>query len=274
MQVQSFKNILFLIILFSGIIAKAQVKFEVSIDKKIVGVDEVFEVRFLTDLDSAKFNAPKFENFIIMNKGVSIRDLSDQPQNIYKKAYVFRVVPKKAGEFFVEEAQLLYNKNLYKTKGIEIKVIDQSYYNPIPEETIESRFDEGIHIIAEASKKKLNLNDSLVLTYKLYVSEDIAVENFRVDMSPKYYGFKIMNSKSNEFSIKNRIFRKKRCRMVILREIILKPVNTGAFEIQPLRLEIDSKVPIYKKEESMLIKKFERLVKMAKSNSLKILIIE
>ena len=45
---------------------------------------------------------------------------------------------------------------------------------------LESKFNKGVHVVAEVSDSKMKLSDSLTITYKLYVSQDIGISNYEV----------------------------------------------------------------------------------------------
>ncbi|WP_296380273.1 BatD family protein [Winogradskyella sp.] len=251
------KHILILFLILTTSIASAQVKFEAKVSKEKVGMNEYFDVYFVTNIDSAKFTPPDFKEFIIMNKRIAVANDSIKAIiNGYEKAIYYRVVPKRAGKFLIGEACLIFNKNLYKTKTIEIEVIEEDfYYSEVEveetkdEETVDSKFNKGIHIVAEASESMIKVKDSCIIVYKLYVSPEIGISGFQEKKESKNKDFDIEYIKSHEVKIKNKIYKKARYRSTVIKKLILKAKQKGKFVIPPYVLKIKAEIPSHRKDE-------------------------
>src|SRR5690606_12172628 len=78
----------------------------------------------------------------------------------------------------------------------------------------------------------------IAVVYKLYVSHDTSVSNWREIDSPKFSDFWSQNIDNQEFKVYDGTYQGKPYRYVILRSTVLYPQKTGELEIEPLSLDI------------------------------------
>jgi hypothetical protein len=263
------KHISILFVLLATSMASAQVKFDSSTTKKKVGLNEFFVVAFAFNVDPDNFTPPNFEDFVLMNNWDSIsHDSLETKNNEYIKTIYYRIVPKKAGKFLIEEARLIHNKNLYRTKALEIEVLKEDFYEPEDEETIDAKFNNGIHLVAEVSNTKITTNDSIIISYKLYVSPDIGVSNWKLIKTPDYKGFKVNFINQKTLKLKYETFNKKKYRSVILNKVILRPRERGTFNLSALTISIKAEIPIKGNDKLRNDIKMEKITRSIKSNQL------
>ena len=117
------KHITLLLIILSTSIATAQVKFEVKVSKKKLGINERLRVDFEMNQDGDNFNPPSFENFTVVggpNQSVSNSWINGQRS--YSKTYSYFVSPKKLGTFTINQATIEIDDQTYKTSPVAITV--------------------------------------------------------------------------------------------------------------------------------------------------------
>ncbi|MFK7831849.1 MAG: BatD family protein [Winogradskyella sp.] len=262
-NIKNYISLLFLILATS--IASAQVKFEAKVSKKKVGLNEPFVISFIINKDSIDFEPPDFKDFVLMRNWESVSEDSLKTiNNEFKKTIYFRLVPKTAGKFLIEKARLIYNKNLYLSENLEIEVVKEDVYLPKEEETIESKFNKGVHLVGELSEAKISVKDSLIITYKLYISPEIGVSKWKLIDVPDFKFFKTQFIKKNNFEVYNGKFHGKSYRYVILQKIIVSPREKGKFNISALKLGIEAEIPMIGDDirgNETLISKVTRTIK-------------
>ncbi|WP_400075393.1 hypothetical protein [Winogradskyella sp. R77965] len=108
---------------------------------------------------------------------------------------------------------------------------------------LDSIFDKGVHIVAEVSDSKMKLSDSLTVTYKLYVSQDIGIANYEVHENSENENFEIKDIESLNKKIEYEFFKNERYRYVILKKSILRPKLKGEFNFGALELNVTAELP-------------------------------
>ena len=103
--------------------------------------------------------------------------------------------------------------------------------------------DKNIHLVAELSNKNPFLNEAISVTYKLYVSQDTGVNNWRELEAPRYADFWSNNIDIKSLNVQNGTYDGKPYRYVILRKTLLYPQKTGKLKIEPLTLDVSVQVP-------------------------------
>ena len=239
------KHILFtLLLLLTGGIS-AQVVFNVEVNKNKVGANEHFEVFYTIGNDSAKFTAPSFKDFYVVARQSSKKESpSSQGESELFSVESFKLVAKKPGNFFIEEARLSLDKRIYKTKRIEIEVVEDDIYNPDKDETLETKLEKGVHLIVAVSNKKITINDSIIVTYKLYVSPDIGITAWREKSEKTFKDFDFKFIDIGQIQIQNETFNGLNYRSVLLRKVVLRPKKKGQLKVEKLELSLKAEVPM------------------------------
>lgn len=111
------------------------------------------------------------------------------------------------------------------------------------ESELVSKFNKGVHIVAQVSDSNIKLKDSLIITYKLYVSQDIGVSNYSLSDQIENINYVIEDVSSSNIKIEYEIFKNENYRFVVLKKSILKPKLKGKFELEGLALDITAEIP-------------------------------
>ena len=221
----------------------AQVSFVAKPSKTKLGVNERLRVDFVMNKDGDNFNEPSFENFTVVggpNQSISTSWVNGKRS--YSKTYSYFLAPKKRGSFKIDQATIEIEGETYKTNPITITVtaaVDKPK-NPNDPDYIA---DQNIHLVAEVSKTNPYLNEAITVVYKLYVSPNTGVNNWREIDNPRYNDFWSQNIDVKGLKIQNGTYKGEEYRYVVLRKTVLYPQKTGKLNIEPLTLDISVQVP-------------------------------
>ena len=169
---------LFLILLTTGF-ASAQIKFEAKVSKTKLGVNERLRVDFEMNKDGDNFNPPDFENFtVIGGPNTSVSNSWVNGVRSFSKTYSYFLAPKRQGKFSIKQATIEIDGETYKTQVVTVEITSAVERPNDPDNAINVA-DDNIHLVAEISKTNPYLNEAITVVYKLYVSPNTGVSNWR-----------------------------------------------------------------------------------------------
>ncbi|MFC0603659.1 BatD family protein [Winogradskyella pulchriflava] len=237
------KNISILFILLATSIASAQVKFEAKVSKKKLGVNERLRIDFEMNQDGDNFVPPSFNDFTVVGgPNTSVSNSWVNGKRSYSKTYSYFLAPKKRGTFTIKQATIEIDGEIYKTFPVTINVtaaVDKPNGPPDASDIA----SENIHLVAEVSKTNPYLNEGFTVVYKLYVSPETGVSNWREKDNPRYNDFWSQNIEIKGLNIQKGLYKGEEYRYVVLRKTVLYPQKTGKLKIEPLVLDITVEVP-------------------------------
>ncbi len=237
------KHISILFILLATSIASAQVKFEAKVSKKKLGVNERLRIDFEMNKDGDNFVPPSFKDFTVVGgPNTSLMNSYTNGKKSYLKTYSYFLAPKKRGKFTIKQATIEIDGEIYKTFPVTIDVtaaVDRPNAPPGASEIA----SENIHLVAEVSKTDPYLNEGFTVVYKLYVSPETGVSNWREKDNPRYNDFWSQNIEIKGLNIQKGLYKGEEYRYVVLRKTVLYPQKTGKLKIEPLVLDITVEVP-------------------------------
>ena len=240
---KQFKHIITLFIILFTSITFAQVKFEAKVSKKTLGVNERLRIDFEMNEDGDNFNPPNFQNFTVIggpNQSVSHSWVNGKKS--FNKTYSYFLAPKKKGKFTINQATIEINGEIYKSTPVTVeitKAVDKPRDPNDPDVVVA----DNIHLVAEVSKTSPYLNEAITVVYKLYVSPNTGVSNWREIDSPRYNDFWSQSIDLKGLKILNGTYKGEDYRYVVLRKTVLYPQKIGELEIEPLSLDITVEVP-------------------------------
>jgi hypothetical protein len=228
--------------------AQEDITFETKVSKKKLGVNERLRVDFEMNKDGDNFNPPGFQGFTVVggpNQSVSQSWVNGKRS--YKKTYSYFLAPKKRGKFSIKQATIEIGGQVYKTTPVAINVttaIDKPK-DPNDPEYVAS---QNIHLVAEVSNAKPYLNEPITVVYKLYVSPNTGVSNWREIDNPRYNDFWSQNIEVKGRRIQNGTYKGEDYRYVVLYKKVLYPQKTGKLNIEPLVLDVTVQVPTNRRD--------------------------
>ncbi len=239
------KHITLILIILATSIATAQVKFEIKVSKKKLGINERLRVDFEMNKDGDNFSPPAFSNFTVVGgPSQSVNNSWINGQRSFTKTYSYSLSPKKRGNFTISQAEIEIDGQAYKTSPVTITVT-AAIDNPNDPNYIAS---ENLHLIAEISNSNPYLNEAITVVYKLYISRVINVSNGYVLDNPKFVNFWSQNTDSKELKLKKGTYNGKDYDYVVWRKTVLYPQKTGKLNIEPLSLDITVDVPTNRRD--------------------------
>jgi len=237
------KHIILFLILLSSSMALAQVKFEAKVSKKQLGINERLRIDFEMNEDGDNFNPPSFQNFsVVGGPNQSVSHAWANGKKTFSKTYSYFLSPKKKGKFTIKQATIEIKGKIYKSSPITI-VVTKAIDKPRDPNDPDVVVADNIHLIAELSNVNPYLNEAITVVYKLYVSPNTGVSNWREIDSPRYNDFWSQNIDIKGLKILNGTYKGEDYRYVVLRKTVLYPQKSGKLEIEPLSLDITVDVP-------------------------------
>ncbi|MCK7589330.1 BatD family protein [Subsaxibacter sp. CAU 1640] len=237
-----------LLFLVSTVIASAQIKFEAKLSKNKLGVNERLRVDFEMNKDGDNFNPPSFENFtVIGGPNQSVSQSWVNGVRSFSKTYSYFLAPKKQGKFTIGQATIEIDGETYKTTPVAVEITGAVQRPNDPDNAV-AVADDNIHLVAEISKTNPYLNEAITVVYKLYVSANTGVSNWREIDNPKYNSFWSQNIDIKGMKVENGTYNGEDYRYVVLKKTVLYPQKTGKLEIEPLSLDLTVEVPTNRRD--------------------------
>ena len=238
------RNILLVILFgFFTCIISAQINFRANLSKNSIGINERVRVDFIIDKDGDNFTPPEFENFrIVAGPSQSIKNSWINGKRSYSKTYTYFLSPVKKGNFKIGQASIQVGDEIYKTMALNL-VVTSAVDKPLNPNDPSYVADKNIHLVAEVSKTNPYLNEPISIVYKLYVSPDTGVNNWRELDAPRYADFWSKNINIKNLTVENGTYKGEPYRYVILRKTVLYPQKIGELSIEPLVLDITVQTP-------------------------------
>lgn len=226
----------------------AQVKFEAKVSRTKLGVNERLRVDFEMNTDGDNFKPPSFSEFnIVGGPNQSVSHSWVNGVRSFTKTYSYFLAPKKTGTITINQATIEIEGEVYKTSPVTVQ-ITSAVKRPNDPDDVENVADDNLHLIAEISKGNPYLNEAITIVYKLYVSPDIGVSNFREINTPKYNDFWSQNINLQENKIQNGLYKGRDYRYLVIKKTVLYPQKTGTLELEPLSLDITVEVPTNRRD--------------------------
>jgi len=241
------KKLLILLLTFNTLILSSQVKFDVSVSKSKLGLNERFRVDFVMNQNGDNFSPPKFENFqIIGGPNQSIKTSYVNGERNFSKTYSYFLKPLKKGRLKISQASIEIDNEIYKSLPIEVLITDSvkqpsdavtQYYN-----------DDDIELRALISKGSPFLNEPITVVYKLYYKAPINISDARETETPKFKDFWSQTIKIPELKVQREVYKGQNYNVVEWRKVVLYPQRVGELEISPLSLNLVLDVPTDKRD--------------------------
>ncbi|GAA4268960.1 BatD family protein [Hyunsoonleella aestuarii] len=242
------KHTYLIFLLLASSIVAAQVKFESKVSKKQLGVNERLRIDFEMNQDGDNFNPPSFNGFnVVGGPSQSVKNSWINGVRTYSKTYTYFLAPKTRGNFTISQASITIDGEVYKTTPVKI-VVTAPVDKPKDPNDPNYIASENIHLVAEVSNRSPYLNEAITVVYKLYVSPNTGVDNWREIDTPRYNDFWSQNIDMKGQKVQNGTYKGEDYRYLILRKTVLYPQKTGKLNIEPLTLDISVQVPTNRRD--------------------------
>ncbi len=232
------------ILLFAAQVIFAQIEFKTSVSKNKLGVNQRFKIEFTVNKQGAdNFKAPSFANFkIVGGPSSSVNQSWINGKASYSHSYIFIIEPKKEGEFIIPPASIEYKGKSIKSNSVKITVLKAI---EIPKDPNNPMYvaQQNIHLVAEVSNLNPYVGEGIYVVYKLFVSENISVNDWRVSESPQYNGFWNQDIEVKGINVKKGKYNGKDYRYIVLKKAVLIPQRDGKLKIEPMKMDFSVGIP-------------------------------
>lgn len=232
----------FLMLISQGIFA--QIAFEAAVSKNNLGVNQRFRIEFSVNKQGAdNFKPPSFHNFkVVGGPSSSVNQSWINGKASFSQSYIYILEPKSVGEHIIESATIEYEGETLKSNPIKITVskaveVAQDPNNP------EYVAQQNIHLVAEVSNGSPYVGEGIYVVYKLYVSENISVNDWRVTESPQYNGFWNQDIEVSDIKVEKGKYNGENYRFIVLKKAVLIPNRAGQLKIEPMKMDFSVGIP-------------------------------
>ena len=241
------RNITILILALNSLFISAQVKFDASVSKTKLGLNERLRVDFVMNQNGDNFSPPDFENFqIIGGPNQSIKTSYVNGERSFSKTYSYFLQPLKKGSIRIKQASVEIDGELYKSLPIEVLITDSVSQ---PSESVTQYYnDDDIELRALISKGSPYLNEPITVIYKLFYKAPINISDARETETPNYKDFWSQIIKIPQLKVQREIYKGQNYNTVEWRKVVLYPQKSGQLEISPLSLNLVLDIPTDKRD--------------------------
>ena len=241
------KNLYILFILLNSLILSSQVKFDASVSKSKLGLNERLRVDFVMNQNGDNFSPPNFENFqVIGGPNQSIKTSYVNGERSFSKTYSYFLKPLKKGNLKISQASIEIEGEIYKSLPLEVFITDS--VNQPSDSVTQYYNDDDIELRALVSKGSPYLNEPITVIYKLYYKAPINISDARENETPNYKDFWSQTIKIPQLKVQREIYRGQDYNVVEWRKVVLYPQKSGELEISPLSLNLVLDVPTDKRD--------------------------
>ncbi|GGG91855.1 hypothetical protein GCM10011416_05760 [Polaribacter pacificus] len=237
----------FYILCFIGLFTQsllAQATFTTAVSKNKLGVNERFRIEFTINMQGAdNFSPPNFKNFkVIAGPSQSVNQAWINGKTTFSQSYIYTLQPKNIGVYTIPGATIEFGGKTLTSNTVEMNILKAV---DIPKNPNDPNYiaEQNVHLVAEVSKTKPYVGEGIYVEYKLYVSQNISVDNYEVTESPKYNGFWNQDIRIDNLQVKLGKFNGEDYRYVVLKKALLIPTKSGKLIIEPMKMDVWIGVP-------------------------------
>lgn len=237
----------FYILCFIGLFAQSllgQAEFTTVVSKNKLGVNERFRIEFTINKQGAdNFTPPNFKNFrVVAGPSQSVNQAWINGKTTFSQSYVYILQPKEIGVFKIPGATIEFGGKTLTSNTVEMNVLKAV---DIPKNPNDPDYiaEQNVHLVAEVSKSKPFVGEGIYVEYKLYVSQNISVNNYEVTETPKYNGFWNQDIFIDNLQVKTGKYNGEDYRYVVLKKALLIPTKSGKLTIEPMKMDVLIGVP-------------------------------
>ncbi|RXP64491.1 protein BatD [Lutibacter sp. HS1-25] len=232
------------ILVFASQLLFAQIEFKASVSKNKLGVNQRFRVEFAVNKQGAdNFEPPSFENFrVVAGPSSSINQSWINGKSSFSQAYIYIVEPTREGEYTIGSAKIEYEGKIISSNPVKITVTKEV---EVPKDPNNPEYiaQQNIHLVAEVSNLSPYVGEGIYVVYKLFVSENISVNDWRVSESPQYNGFWNQDIEVREIEVKKGKYNGEDYRYIVLKKAVLIPQRDGKLTIEPMKMNFSVGIP-------------------------------
>lgn len=241
-----FRLRLFMVLLtvsFLGFAQEEQTQFEVVLSKNRLGLNERLRVSFEMNKDGDLFEPPAFSDFdVLMGPSQSTSSSWINGKRSFSRSYTYVLKPKKQGTLSIKPAYITIEGERYATEEKRVEVT-AAVANPNAPKTAQDVANESLYLVASISKPSPYENEAVLVTYTLYFSPQVYINNFVPVDNPSYNNFWSQDIPINEYQTRKTTYKNELFNAVDLKQVVLYPQKSGELPIEPFSLELYVQIP-------------------------------
>jgi hypothetical protein len=236
--------ILFFIFIATSVFAQSGIQLVTTLSKNKLGIHQRLRVDFTVNRQGADhFELPKLEEFeVVGGPSSSINQSWINGKSSYKQTYTYIIKPKRVGVFSIPSASISYQGNRIESNPVEVTVLLES---DVPKDVNDPHYiaSENVHLVAEISKEEPYVGEGIYVVYKLFFSNKVGFNNWRIEGVPQYDGFWNQDIEVKRPEVKNGTYKGEDYRYIILKRALLIPQKSGKLGIDPINMDISVTIP-------------------------------
>jgi hypothetical protein len=222
-----------------------EAKLTATVSKNKLGINQRLKIEFAINKQGAdNFQPPSFKNFkIVGGPSQSVSQSWINGKVSFTQSYTYIIQPTRKGELTILSGSIEIKGETIKSEPIKIIVLNAV---DIPKDPNDPNYiaDQNIHLVAEISKSNPYIGEGVYLEHRLYISQNIGIQDFTVTQSPQYSGFWNQDIKVTGFNRpKMGKYNGEEYRYVVLKKALLIPTKSGKLSIDPMKMDIIVSVP-------------------------------
>ncbi len=260
-EIQKYKIHLLLILLLIApfVNAKDDVTFTASVATKIVAVGELFQLTYTLNTSGKDLRMPQLEGFQVIagpftSTSSSVQHINGDMISPKTVRYTYTLLADKQGTFTIAPASIIVKKNKYHSNSLSVKVIAAEDKGAQSTQTKQNSgggslniTEDNLYVRAVPSRTKVNEQEAVLLTYKIYSRVDLV--DIRSVKFPELKGLLVneidpnKNTQADIENIDGKIYT-----TYIIRQYLVFPQKSGKIEVQPFTC--DAIVRVRQKRQS------------------------
>lgn len=226
-----------------GFAQEEQTQFEVVLSKNRLGLNERLRVSFEMNKDGDLFEPPAFSDFeVLMGPSQSTSSSWINGKRSFSRSYTYVLKPKKQGTLSIKPAYITIEGERYATEEKRVEVT-AAVANPNAPKTAQDVANESLYLVASISKPRPYENEAVLVTYTLYFSPQVYINNFVPVDNPSYNNFWSQDIPINEYQTRKTTYKNELFNAVDLKQVVLYPQKSGELPIEPFSLELYVQIP-------------------------------
>jgi hypothetical protein len=226
-----------------GFAQEEQTQFEVVLSKNRLGLNERLRVSFEMNKDGDLFEPPAFSDFeVLMGPSQSTSSSWINGKRSFSRSYTYVLKPKRQGMLSIKPAYITIGGERYATEEKQVEV-SAAVANPNAPKTAQDVANESLYLVASISKPSPYENEAVLVTYTLYFSPQVYINNFVPVDNPSYNNFWSQDIPINEYETRKTTYKNELFNAVDLKQVVLYPQKSGELPIEPFSLELYVQIP-------------------------------
>jgi hypothetical protein len=233
---------IFLLMLTGSLFAQVELKTKVS--KSKLGLNQRLRVEFSVNKQGAdNFSPPRFNGFEVLGgPSQSVNQSWINGKVTYSQSYSYIISPTRKGNLTISGATIEYKGVLIRSNPVSVAVVDAV---EIPKDPNDPNYiaNQNVHLEVIVSNTKPYIGEGIYVEYRLYFSNNIAINDFEIKEFPEFEGFWNQDIKIDQIQVKNGKFQGEDYRYFTIKKAVLIPQKSGKLELEPLSSDLIIGVP-------------------------------